>query len=62
MKKKKEAAELEGTDLKAELKKAVLDMEQLLREKVYRGECTPMSRPFQRQFFYMDREANLISL
>ena len=34
LKKKKEAAELECTDLKAEMKKVVLDMEQLLREKV----------------------------
>ncbi|GFS27679.1 centrobin [Elysia marginata] len=33
MKKKKETAELECADLKAEMKKVVLDMEQLLREK-----------------------------
>ncbi|GFN91519.1 centrobin [Plakobranchus ocellatus] len=33
MKKKKEGADVECADLKSELKKAVLDMEQLLREK-----------------------------
>lgn len=58
-KKRREDAETESEELKTELKKAILDMEQLIREKVYYSSSTQVfsARPSLRfssviQFFF----------